>query len=83
MIYTQPFLEFCVISYGHSRGVPLFHAILAGTEFSLSSQHWTMNPETVQFFITRLVYDMTQWYMRNPSSLILVDTRRMLVVNFK
>ena len=65
IIYTQPFLEFCVISDGH-RGVPLFHAILAGTEFSLRSQHLTVNPKL---------------YLQNLSSQILVDIPTMKVSN--
>jgi len=79
IIYTQPFLEFCVISDGH-RGVPLFHAILAGTEFSLRSQHLTVNPKLFKFLFQGL-HDMTQWYLQNLSSQILVDIPTMKVSN--
>ena len=79
IIYTQPFLEFCVISDGH-RGVPLFHAILAGTEFSLRSQHLTVNPKLFKFLFQGL-HDMTQWYFQNLSSQILVDIPTMKVSN--
>ena len=79
IIYTQPFLEFCVISDGH-RGVPLFHAILAGTEFSLRSQHLTVNSKLLKFLFQGL-HDMTQWYLQNLSSQILVDIPTMKVSN--
>ena len=79
IIYTQPFLEFCVISDGH-RGVPLFHAILAGTEFSLRSQHLTVNSKLLKFLFQGL-RDMTQWYLQNLSSQILVDIPTMKVSN--
>ena len=62
------------------RCVSLFHAILAGTEFSLRSQHLTVNSKLLKFLFQGL-YDMTQWYLQNLSSQILVDIPTMKVSN--